>query len=519
MGTINLYTGMRFGMGVCSLTQEVRGQALVFDEISVGQGGQKVKAEVVRVDSQQSLMESLNISVGASVRYGLFSADATMDFAKEHAVNDTCISLLLKATVQNPPKFMVRPRLTDEARELYLRDPEQFRQIYGDSYIDEIYSGGRFFGLLSFFLHEETSRTSVSATLDASYGTMFSGGGVNAAFNSTIQDVSKQSQLKIYAWMDGGAGIENPSDIAGLQRVYANFNQQVLNNPIDYQASIKEFRLLPLPAGPLWAEDLARRSMIEACGRYMVDAITHRRRIEDILAHPEQFENPSLDDLKRKRDEIDVAMSQYANRANACVNAKAEAVGSACTLAGIEPIPVAPWPKKIRVVEPLQGKWEEVLSTGSRALPFFKRENDPKRGNPPGWEYAAGPRGGRYWLFKESGTENTVGGIFWHPDHGAHIVYGRIFQEYLQRGHCEGLLGYPKTDELALNELYLGADPLVRISQFENGVLLWDKQASQLADRLPRSITDIKVMVPLTTQRSETTTAGGGGGGKPLTAG
>jgi hypothetical protein len=539
METINKCEGMRFGMGVCSLTQEVRGQALVFDEISTGQGGQKVTGQVSKVESQQHLMESLHISVGASVKYGLFSADATMDFVKEHAVDETCITLLLQATVENPPKFMIRPRLTDEANALYLRDPEEFRQIYGDSYIDEIYSGGRFIGLLMFRLHEEKDHQQVSATLDASYGTMFAKGEISVGFQQSIEQVSSQATLEIRVWMDGGSGIQNATDMVGLQKIYADFNGLVARNPVDYRASIKEFRLLPLPAGTLWVEDLVRRSIIERCGQYIIQGITYRRRIEDILLHPEQFENPNLDDLKRKRDEIDAAIPLYANRANACVSAKADTVGSACTLAGIEPIQVAPWPKKIRGDEGLEGKWQEVLRTGSRALPFFPEAFHPKQRHGPPWQYAAGPNEGRYWIFQEPGTENRTGGIFWHPDYGAHIVYGRIFQEYLRRGHCEGPLGYPKTDELSLRDLYPGADPLVRISQFENGLLLWDKQASQLSDTLPASLRDFKQMdmgsthdsrllevlthlTPLEVKPSDSeasTSDAGGGSGRPFSGG
>jgi uncharacterized protein with LGFP repeats len=65
-------------------------------------------------------------------------------------------------------------------------------------------------------------------------------------------------------------------------------------------------------------------------------------------------------------------------------------------------------------------------------------------------------------------------------------VYGGIMQEYLRRGHCEGPLGYPKTDEAAVEGQ--GADGLDRISTFENGFLWWDAQSGAVKDTfLPAS--------------------------------
>jgi hypothetical protein len=184
---INLTEGMRFGAGVDGITEEVRGLPIQFDDVSDERGGQIVRSEVKIIETQESLMESMNLSVNASVRYGMASGDAKFSLAQQHAVNHYSLYVLLTADVRNPARHMVRPRLTEEAARIYRNDPEEFRQIFGDSFIDEIFSGGDFFGLFIFETHDERSRTDLKASLDVSIGSFLSGGEISASFNNAIE--------------------------------------------------------------------------------------------------------------------------------------------------------------------------------------------------------------------------------------------------------------------------------------------------------------------------------------------
>src|SRR5262245_38823620 len=143
--TITCRPGMRFGMGVDSQTETPRGEALRYERIEGHDGGQTVAAQFVKIESQESLMESMGISVSASVSYMLASVDAKFDFSRQNAVNDYTVYLLLKASVRNPARSMMAPKLTKQAEDVFNRSPDEFRQIYGDTFIDEIHGGGEFF--------------------------------------------------------------------------------------------------------------------------------------------------------------------------------------------------------------------------------------------------------------------------------------------------------------------------------------------------------------------------------------
>jgi len=57
--------------------------------------------------------------------------------------------------------------------------------------------------------------------------------------------------------------------------------------------------------------------------------------------------------------------------------------------------------------------------------------------------------------------------VFWHPTHGAHLVYGAILQRYRAMGNESSFLGFPTTDEMD------SAFPHGRISHFVGGDIVW----------------------------------------------
>jgi hypothetical protein len=474
MKRINISDGVRFGMGADSHTEEVRGNAIAFNGIERQAGGQIVTSEVEMLQSQESLMESLNISVSASVRYGLASVDAKFDFAKTHAVNGYATYLLLKARVQNPPQHMVGPTLTPEATAVYQRSPEEFRQTFGDVYIDEIYSGGEFYGLFTFESRDESTRTEISAKLDISVGSFLAGGGITAAFSSTVNEVSRKSRMSINVFRSGGIGLQNPTNMEQLNELYQGFNAAAGAHGINYQAAVKDFRFLPLPAGPTWVEQEVRQQTVAALGRYVVEGWKLRGRLEYILAHKYQFEPFDEDQLRAQLLALDARFPLWAQRAKACVQDAAQ-----CSLSGLEPMRIA-LPARLQSTDPLDAKWQDILTYDSRTAEHFQ----------PNFlsgtsitQYDRGPRGGRFKLFRRDPAGAPTAGVFWHPELGAHAVYGPIFESYAGRGLAEGPLGYPVSDAEVLGRLS-GGDGLDRISHFENGFLWVDAQTGVVADRL-----------------------------------
>jgi hypothetical protein len=445
MSTINIGEGMRFGMGVDLSSELVRGEAIVFDSINNETGGQIVDASVLMIQSQESLQEELNISVNGSFQLAFeASGDLKTQFAQKHIVNDSSVYMLFKAVVKNPPAFMVNPRLKDAASAIYTKNPEQFRQLFGDVYIDTITGGGEFFGLFIFKTKDESSKTDVSAELNVSIGNFLEGGQITTSFHDAIEHVSKRATMQIQAIMSGGAGLENPQNLDDLATLYRTFNSAVLAHPVNYQATLKDFRLLPLPPGESFVEQLVRQNHMQECGQRVTEAIKQRAEMEYILANPDEFVNPDRNALQAALQQVDALIPRLGQRATQCANASTDDVDKACSLADLESVVIA-LPPRVQVTDPLGAKLAEIRehAISSGAAQFFPDALQPR-------DFDPGPRGGRFMIFGNIKQGTAISGVFWRPDIDggqAHVVYGVIFQEYASHGHCEGLLGYPINDE------------------------------------------------------------------------
>ncbi|MFI5825483.1 LGFP repeat-containing protein [Streptomyces rishiriensis] len=462
-------------MGVDSLLQQARGEAIVFDGTSDAVGGQTTSADFRIITTQQQLVEALEVSVSASVRYGLASGDARMQFAEQHAVNDASVYLVMHARAENAPRHMTGARLKPEAETIYRNDPEAFRRSFGDSYIDEIYTGGALTVLYMFHTRDESSKRDLSASLRASVGGFMAGGDISASFSSTVQTAQKASDLEIKAFISGGRGVLNPTNLNETIELYRHFPDTVLNAGTPYSATVKPWAELPMPPGPTWVETLVRQDTIETCGKNVLQAIQARSQLQHILDHPQQYINPDLPALEQARRQVNAMIGQWAQAAHACNQDITK-----CSLEGLA-FPVIPWPKRQETSDPLGSKIAEVQAHDSRAAWFVSNfaglldrqyDTDPHRE-------------GRWAIATQDGK--PTGGVFWTPETGAHIVYGTIFARYLELDLCQGRLGYPVSDESFLDPAQFPRHEGDRISMFEHGSLWWDAQTGAVAEGVPGS--------------------------------
>ncbi len=83
----------------------------------------------------------------------------------------------------------------------------------------------------------------------------------------------------------------------------------------------------------------------------------------------------------------------------------------------------------------------------------------------------------------------TGGSIYWHPDTGAHAVYGLIYEKWASLGWENSWLGYPRSDEQPSGK--------GRISWFQNGAIDWrpgqgTRDFEGLACRVDRSLSAVE---------------------------
>ena len=81
-------------------------------------------------------------------------------------------------------------------------------------------------------------------------------------------------------------------------------------------------------------------------------------------------------------------------------------------------------------------------------------------GQPLGVEKACPDKQGRFCIYQG-------GAIYWHPQIGAHEVHGVIRAKWEALGNEHGVMGYPRSDEIA------AADGKGRYSLFQGGAIVW----------------------------------------------
>jgi hypothetical protein len=449
MKSISLSDGLRFGVGIDSATLSPRANAIEFESVTGGGQGQKTTATFKKIESMEQLVDEMDLSVAASVNIGLFSADAKFKLVEKTAINEFSVYVLAKVLVSNPATYMVKPKLTAEATKVYLRDPNEFFMTFGDSYLDEVHAGGEFYGIFSFHTKDQNTSSAISADLNMSYGSVFSGVEINAEFNKTVQKFSKSSTLEITAFISGGTGISNPTELKDLVEIYKSFNSQVAIAPINQRGSLKELRYLPLPEGPVWTDQSIRKETIDTAGKNILQAIQLKHKIQYILDNSIQFEN--IDDIKRpelkdKIDALEIKIKNLADRARLCSTDISQ-----CSLENIDSIDVPILPKRISTQTPIEMKLDWLRSHNSTAASQFPAEGAAEQPNPAKYDIV---ENGQYWYYRPV-PNNQPGpnipasaGIFQAKGStDAFAIWGILFKAYIEQyGGCAGQLGFPTSD-------------------------------------------------------------------------
>jgi hypothetical protein len=131
------------GRGVNILTGDIIGKALnvISKEQAVSGGEAMYDCQVT--ETHDSVMEALGLSVEASGRYGMFSAEGKFKLSEMSRFNATSTFVVASCRVQNAFEMVDRFELLPEAERL-LKNPEKFRTAFGTSFVRGLQTGGNF---------------------------------------------------------------------------------------------------------------------------------------------------------------------------------------------------------------------------------------------------------------------------------------------------------------------------------------------------------------------------------------
>jgi len=319
--------GMEMGHGFNTVNGEVRGFAVDGAVQASAIAGQQVESDTKVVESQEQMLESLNISVEAEGRYGLFSAEGRFALANSAAYTAQSTFVVARCTVENAFRQVNRPKLQPEAEAKMRADgPEAFRRSYGDSWIRGMRTGGELYAVFQLTASSQESQRKVAASLQAQVQGLLASGSVKTSVEALASEMKKVSSLSTTFFQRSGIGdqispVNSPEEIEGRLKAFPGIAQA---NPSGYQAQIVDYEVLALPPFDEVGyrqriealEDYARLKLRYSSSRAEIDLARHNR---DLF-----LDLPDPGDLSRAYDAYTTAINGLNKHARRVANREAE---------------------------------------------------------------------------------------------------------------------------------------------------------------------------------------------------
>jgi hypothetical protein len=249
-------------------------------------GGAIVDFSLSEISSDEELQTSLGVSASASGGVGRFSASASLDFSKKCQVHSNSVFLLVSVQVNLAFAQIREPKIDpDAAAKLVDGNATRFQEMYGDSFVRGIQTGGRFFAVVEVFTTTKSEKDSLSVSLQGSYG-MFSG---KAGFSSGFSDALSNKTLKITCHHEGGVVPKDPTSLEEVQDVAARFAASVEGHAVPYAVLLSKYTILDLPNPPNFIDLQNQMDVLAFCARQRNSIWTAINNVNYIYDHLDQF--------------------------------------------------------------------------------------------------------------------------------------------------------------------------------------------------------------------------------------
>jgi hypothetical protein len=288
-------SGMEYGIGIDSPSGDARNVGVLGGPTTIpNAGGSIVEYELTQVSSDEDLQTSLGVSASASGGVGLFSASASMDFAQKCHVHSNSVFLLASVKVNLAFAQIREPAIKPEAAaKLGDGDPTRFQEMYGDSFVRGLQTGGRFFSVVEIFTSSKTEQESLSISVKGSYG-LFSG---QASFSSEFSQAVSNRSLKITTHHEGGVVPKEPTSLEDVQAIASGFAATVEGHAVPYGVLLDKYTILDLPNPPNYIDLQHQMDVLAYCARQRNALWTALNEVDYILDNPGQFTDaPGADD-------------------------------------------------------------------------------------------------------------------------------------------------------------------------------------------------------------------------------
>jgi len=219
---------MSFGIGMDEITRNVVSGAYCLStpqvelepKLAFSENSRNYLFRLIR--SEKDLQTLLNIGGGLSLGNSVVEGSIEGRFIKEYRENTDAIFALIKAEyvlsgynlsgVQLDDKYLQN----DATKASFISNYESFRKACGDRFLQQITTGGAYYGLLKITTSDTTSKTDLQAQLDGKYGSAGLSVTIEGDLKDTLQESLKNTNVSIIVGSRGVSpqylGLEDPND-------------------------------------------------------------------------------------------------------------------------------------------------------------------------------------------------------------------------------------------------------------------------------------------------------------------
>ncbi|KAL6716106.1 hypothetical protein ACLMJK_005672 [Lecanora helva] len=171
------------------------------------------------VDNVSDIVEALNISSSASIKYGTIKGAGSTSIVNENKVNQSDLNYIVTVKVTNETSPLADKMTFNPIPEL---DNRRFTEVFGDCFISGFTEGGEFSAIVSIKVNDKAKVTAVKAAAEAEMAVAAAPGlsvGAKQSVDKHKSDVWDDTEMTISVNWAGGGNIKPPDDKWDLKTV------------------------------------------------------------------------------------------------------------------------------------------------------------------------------------------------------------------------------------------------------------------------------------------------------------
>ncbi len=287
------------GRGYNVLVGEAVGKALEIVTTEKAVSGQEAFYDVQIVETHESLMESFGLSIEASGRYGMFSAEGKFALSEKSSFNSQSTFVVASCRIKNAFEIADQIHILPEAQQLREK-PDLFKTAFGTSFVRGLQTGGEFYAVLQVTSTDSATQKSLGASFQADCQGLVASLSFSAKYDQAKASTQSETHISVTVYQRAGQDeqLSYTSDAAAVIQRLKDFPRIAHENPCGYEAEIADYNTLALPM--INEEEVADREMALAdCARLRLKYMTYRNDIEFARQNRQFFDElPADTDLE-----------------------------------------------------------------------------------------------------------------------------------------------------------------------------------------------------------------------------